>query len=70
MMRSIRPQEPEVTTTLELTIQPAQRHAHHWRIAEPNGPESLGQCRTCGETKVFRNWVEEPQPFGSDLRAA
>ncbi len=39
------------------TISPA--HTHHWLIEEPNGPVSQGTCRSCGATRVFRNWIEE-----------
>ena len=61
-----------MTTTLELThaVQQFQGHAHRWRIEEPNGPESIGRCRECGETKVFRNWLDEPPVFGNEPRAA
>jgi len=34
-------------------------HAHRWRIAEPDGPESPGFCVTCGATRVFRNWLPD-----------
>ena len=33
--------------------------AHHWRIAEANGPKSLGVCSDCGQTREFRNSLEE-----------
>lgn len=29
--------------------------AHRWRIATPDGPQSMGQCAKCGATKVFKN---------------
>jgi hypothetical protein len=35
-------------------------HAHHWLIDEANGPLSAGRCKTCGERKSFRNWIDEP----------
>ena len=31
-------------------------HVHQWRIAEPEGAESLGICWTCREYKMFKNW--------------
>ena len=35
-------------------------HVHHWVIDEANGPLSAGRCKTCGEQKAFKNWIEEP----------
>ena len=32
-------------------------HAHHWIIAEPAGPKSLGRCE-CGVEKLFNNLYE------------
>ncbi len=40
-----------ITTT---TSQPL--HAHHWRIAEPEGPTSQGICVGCHSTREFRNY--------------
>lgn len=34
-------------------------HAHHWLIAEANGPRSSGYCKTCGALKEFKNWLED-----------
>ncbi|PZC45160.1 MAG: hypothetical protein C1O27_002511 [Chloroflexi bacterium] len=28
---------------------------HFWMIEPPNGPESSGQCKNCGEWRSFRN---------------
>lgn len=28
---------------------------HHWLIEPANGPESMGQCRRCGEKRSFSN---------------
>lgn len=28
---------------------------HHWRIAEPDGPISLGRCNLCGAERQFSN---------------
>lgn len=30
--------------------------AHHWRIEEPMGAQSLGVCLLCGATRWFANW--------------
>jgi hypothetical protein len=32
--------------------------AHHWMIAPPMGPASIGACRRCGRTKEFLNSTE------------
>ncbi len=29
--------------------------AHHWLIAPPNGPTSLGTCKKCEATQEFSN---------------
>ena len=34
-------------------------HFHHWKIEEPNGQVSRGVCKTCGETKEFKNWLSD-----------
>ena len=31
---------------------------HHWVIESPNGPTSVGQCRTCGEVREFKNSIQ------------
>ena len=31
---------------------------HYWEVPSPNGPESLGVCRLCGEERMFPNWDE------------
>lgn len=31
-------------------------HVHQWRIAEPEGAESLGICWTCRGHRMFKNW--------------
>lgn len=31
---------------------------HHWIIEAPNGPTSAGECRVCGETREFANYLE------------
>lgn len=31
-------------------------HIHQWRIAEPEGAESLGICWTCREYRMFKNF--------------
>ena len=37
----------------------ATRHAHRWRIDEPNGPTSMGLCGECGAVKEFQNWLSD-----------
>ncbi|MCC7363966.1 MAG: hypothetical protein IT303_06310 [Dehalococcoidia bacterium] len=37
----------------------AADHYHRWRIDEPNGPRSIGVCKTCGATKEFKNWLSD-----------
>lgn len=34
------------------------RCQHFWVIEPAMGPESPGTCRTCGETRDFKNYVE------------
>jgi len=34
------------------------KHFHHWRLEEPNGRTSHGECKDCGEHKDFKNWLE------------
>lgn len=36
-------------------ITPPNEHTHHWKIAAPDGPQSLGVCSGCGATRQFRN---------------
>ena len=40
---------------------------HHWVIEAPEGPVSLGSCRTCGETREFKNFIESA-PWSEDSR--
>jgi transposase-like protein len=36
-----------------------QEHSHHWVIASPNGPTSIGRCKICGEVRQdFANSFE------------
>lgn len=40
-------------------------HTHRWRIEEPNGPTSRGEC-ACGAARMFGNseeTVEGPMPL-------
>lgn len=32
---------------------------HRWRIEEPQGAESLGQCKLCGAARHFANYDRE-----------
>jgi hypothetical protein len=38
---------------------------HHWVIAPPAGPTSLGRCKRCGDERYFINstadWVSDGQ---------
>ena len=34
-------------------------HAHHWLISEPEGESSVGRCKSCGETREFKNWLAD-----------
>ena len=34
-------------------------HFHRWAIEEPNGPTSMGMCKVCGTTKIFKNWLSD-----------
>ena len=38
--------------------------AHHWDIAAPDGPTSLGVCRNCGDTKEFANHAAIDKIYG------
>jgi hypothetical protein len=49
-----------------LTKPNATAHAHHWVIDEANGPLSAGRCKTCGDQKAFKNWLDEPTFVGRD----
>jgi hypothetical protein len=40
-------------------VRPA--HAHHWVIEPPNGPFSLGRCRSCNEERRFPNSTESAE---------
>lgn len=35
-----------------------KQHIHHWLIAPPNGPVSVGEC-SCGATREFRNSTDD-----------
>ena len=35
-------------------------HSHHFVLSTPDGTESLGVCKFCGEEKLFSN--AEPKP--------
>lgn len=42
----------------QVTVDHAPVCRHHWIIETPNGPESEGTCRKCGQTRMFSNWDE------------
>ena len=35
---------------------------HHWLIAPPDGPTSIGACIRCGERREFANSVQDHVP--------
>jgi hypothetical protein len=37
----------------------APKCKHHWVIEPASGPFSKGKCRICGESREFRNYLEE-----------
>jgi hypothetical protein len=41
---------------------------HYWIIECPEGPESVGTCKNCGERKVFRNFAMY-SPWEDDVTA-
>ena len=41
---------------------------HYWIIECPDGPESVGTCKNCGERKVFRNFALY-SPWEDDVTA-
>ena len=46
---------PEIENTAAATTTVCR---HHWVIQPADGPVSNGSCRTCGETREFKNYVE------------
>jgi hypothetical protein len=32
---------------------------HHWMIEPAEAPTSLGECKSCGSVKLFRNFLPE-----------
>ncbi len=30
---------------------------HHWMIEAPTGPTSRGECRLCGDSREFKNYI-------------
>jgi len=56
-----------------ITESPAEKKEetcrHYWVIAAPDGPVSKGKCKTCGEVKEFRNYLET-SPWGVDSRSS
>ena len=45
--------QEKVIENVQLTF--PQPCCHWWDIESPNGPESKGKCKKCGEEKMFRN---------------
>lgn len=50
--------EPGVAIRSEQNVK--ERHAHHYRLTEPNGPLTEGVCKHCGATRVY-NTSGEPE---------
>ncbi|MBI4305503.1 MAG: hypothetical protein HY678_04210 [Chloroflexi bacterium] len=50
-----RPQQPFVAKPAVVEAPPGCQH--HWQIASPNGPTSIGTCKLCGEQREFRNSI-------------
>lgn len=44
-------------------------HQHHWLIEAPNGPTSVGKCKTCGRRKDFPNSSEDSIWDGAEGRS-
>ena len=64
-MNAPTPADP-VTVTAEATPETAPvplrpAHAHHWVIEPPDGPFSLGRCRSCDEERRFPNSTESAE---------
>ena len=38
-------------------MQTAEEHVHYWIIKTADGPTSMGRCKTCGESREFKNFV-------------
>lgn len=49
----------EVSDATPAPLRPS--HAHHWLIDPPNGPFSLGRCRSCNEERRFPNSTESAE---------
>lgn len=43
---------------IEGTGIPAEKCLHRWSIESPNGPTSIGCCKSCGSKRTFRNSFE------------
>lgn len=57
---SINPKNNGANTALNTQLSaPSSDHAHHWKIAEAEGPVSEGICKHCGTRKPFKNWPED-----------
>jgi len=39
----------------ELNVQVQSECCHYWVIDSPNGIDSKGRCKLCGEKRTFRN---------------
>lgn len=44
---------------------------HHYLIESPNGGQSSpGACKKCGETREYRNWLEQYEYMGTGWKQA
>lgn len=46
-----------MTTEEAQDVEEASDCQHHWMIASPNGPTSMGECKLCGAQAEFRNSI-------------
>jgi hypothetical protein len=56
--------EPDVELDLAQTAVPPD-HSHRWRIEEPHGATSMGQCY-CGSKKRFKNFLWETDRISNE----
>ena len=45
------------TTDIDTSSQ-EESCSHYWLIESPNGPTSTGECKVCGEVRVFKNSIQ------------
>ena len=42
---------------------------HHWLLESPDGPNSHGRCKLCGEERDFPNWIAGYNIFKEPISA-